>query len=85
MVSQTRSMQIVTTQYEAEALLLEAQLIKRYRPPYNVPAARRQKLPLHPAARGSTISARPAASRRAPRQGAILRAVRERRLGPQHA
>ncbi len=36
MVSQTRSMEIVTTSSEAEALLLEAQLIKRYRPPYNV-------------------------------------------------
>ncbi|WP_374406657.1 excinuclease ABC subunit UvrC [Pelagerythrobacter sp.] len=36
MVSQTRRMEIVTTNSEAEALLLEAQLIKRYRPPYNV-------------------------------------------------
>lgn len=36
MVSQTRSMTIVTTGSEAEALLLEAQLIKRFRPPYNV-------------------------------------------------
>ncbi|MEQ1499404.1 MAG: excinuclease ABC subunit UvrC [Novosphingobium sp.] len=36
MVSQTRAMTIVTTNSEAEALLLEAQLIKRYRPPYNV-------------------------------------------------
>ncbi|HKT15716.1 MAG TPA: excinuclease ABC subunit UvrC, partial [Allosphingosinicella sp.] len=36
MVAQTRAMQIVTTDTEAEALLLEAQLIKRYRPPYNV-------------------------------------------------
>ncbi|MBY8829609.1 excinuclease ABC subunit UvrC [Hephaestia mangrovi] len=36
MVAQTRSMTIVTTNNEAEALLLEAQLIKRYRPPYNV-------------------------------------------------
>ena len=36
MVSQTRAMDIVTTTSEAEALLLEAQLIKRYRPPYNV-------------------------------------------------
>ncbi|GLT01578.1 UvrABC system protein C [Sphingobium jiangsuense] len=36
MVSQTRAMEIVTTGSEAEALLLEAQLIKRYRPPYNV-------------------------------------------------
>ncbi|MFC4294862.1 excinuclease ABC subunit UvrC [Novosphingobium tardum] len=36
MIAQTRSMTIVTTNSEAEALLLEAQLIKRYRPPYNV-------------------------------------------------
>ena len=36
MVSQTRAMEIVVTNSEAEALLLEAQLIKRYRPPFNV-------------------------------------------------
>ena len=36
MVGQTRNMTIVTTRTEAEALLLEAQLIKRFRPPYNV-------------------------------------------------
>ena len=36
MVSQTRSMTIVTTNSEAEALLLEAQFIKRFRPAYNV-------------------------------------------------
>lgn len=36
MVSSTRRMEIVTTNSEAEALLLEAQLIKRYRPPFNV-------------------------------------------------
>ncbi len=36
MIAQTRGMAIVTTNNEAEALLLEAQLIKRYRPPYNV-------------------------------------------------
>ncbi|MBU6269276.1 MAG: excinuclease ABC subunit UvrC, partial [Sphingomonadales bacterium] len=36
MVSQCRSMTIVTTNSEAEALLLEAQFIKRFRPAYNV-------------------------------------------------
>jgi excinuclease ABC subunit C len=36
MVSQCRSMEIVTTNSEAEALLLEAQLVKRFRPPFNV-------------------------------------------------
>ncbi|MGB3167701.1 MAG: excinuclease ABC subunit UvrC [Alteraurantiacibacter sp.] len=36
MVSQCRSMEIVTTNSEADALLLEAQFIKRFRPPYNV-------------------------------------------------
>jgi excinuclease ABC subunit C len=36
MIAQTRGMTIVTTRTEAEALLLEAQLIKRFRPPYNV-------------------------------------------------
>jgi excinuclease ABC subunit C len=36
MVSQTRQMTIIVTRSEAEALLLEAQLIKRFRPAYNV-------------------------------------------------
>ena len=36
MIAQTRGMTIITTNTEAEALLLEAQLIKRFRPAYNV-------------------------------------------------
>ncbi len=36
MIAQTRSMTIVTVDSEAEALLLEVQLIKHYRPAYNV-------------------------------------------------
>ena len=36
MISSTANMEFVTTRTEAEALLLEANLIKRYRPKYNV-------------------------------------------------
>lgn len=36
MVAATRRMEIITTETEAEALLLEANLIKRYLPPFNV-------------------------------------------------
>jgi len=36
MVAQTRSMEIVVTNTEAEALLLEANLIQRFMPPFNV-------------------------------------------------
>jgi excinuclease ABC subunit C len=36
MVAQTRSMEIITTQTEAEALLLESDLIKKLKPKYNI-------------------------------------------------
>jgi excinuclease ABC subunit C len=36
MVSLTASMEIITTQTEAEALLLEANLIKKIQPHYNI-------------------------------------------------
>src|ERR1700722_11460178 len=36
MVAQTRHLEIVVTHTEAEALLLEANLIQRYMPPFNV-------------------------------------------------
>jgi excinuclease ABC subunit C len=36
MVSQTISIEVITTRTEAEALLLEANLIKKYKPPFNI-------------------------------------------------
>ncbi|MBT7944313.1 MAG: GIY-YIG nuclease family protein, partial [Alphaproteobacteria bacterium] len=36
MIMETASMEFVTTHTEVEALLLEADLIKRYRPRYNI-------------------------------------------------
>ena len=48
-------------------------------------AARRQKLPVHPAARGPRLSARSEASRRAAGQGPLFRPVRQRRIGHPHA
>ena len=47
MISVTASMEFVTVRTEAEALLLEANLIKRFRPRYNVLLQGRQVLPLH--------------------------------------
>jgi excinuclease ABC subunit C len=80
MVSQTRGLQIVTTNNEAEALLLEAQLIKRYRPPYNVLLRDDKSFPFILLREDHAF---PACSSTAARGGsrAILRPVRERRIG----
>ena len=65
MISQTRSMVFVTTETEAEALLLEANLIKQLKPRYNVLLRDDKSFPYilictgHPAApRSSSIAAR---------------------------
>ena len=50
MVSLTRAMEFVTTRTEADALLLESNLIKRLKPRFNIVLARRQELRRDPAA-----------------------------------
>ena len=69
MVAETVAMEIVTTHTEAEALLLEANLIKRLKPRYQHRAARRQVLPLADADRGPPYPADRQAPRRADPQG----------------
>ena len=85
MVTQTRSMTIVTTRTEAEALLLEAQLIKRFRPPYNVLLRDDKSFPFI-LLREDHAFPRVQKHRGARRaKGQLLRAVRERRIGHPHA
>ena len=82
MVSETVSMEIVTTHTEAEALLLEANLIKRLKPRFNIVLRDDKILSVADADRGSSLPADRQASRRATAQGQLLRAVRLR-LGGQ--
>ena len=78
-------MEFVTVRTEAEALLLEANLIKRFRPALQRAAAGRQVVPLHPDRARAQGAADPEASRRAQPQGRLLRAVRlGRRRQPHH-
>ncbi len=80
MVSQTRSMTIVTTRTEPEALLLEAQFIKRFRPPYNVLLRDDKSFPFILLAGGPPIPANSKASRRKAHQRSILWSFCKRRV-----
>ena len=76
MIAATRALEFVVTRTETEALLLEANLIKRLRPRFNVTAARRQVVPLYPHHVRSLGPADPQASRRAHAAGPLFRTVR---------
>jgi excinuclease ABC subunit C len=84
MVSQTRGLEIVTTNSEAEALLLEAQLIKRFRPPYNVLLRDDKSFPFILLRAGHDFPRIMKHRGRAQVQGRLLRPVRQRRIGQHH-
>ncbi len=78
-------MTIVTTRTEAEALLLEAQLIKRFRPAYNVLLRDDKSFPFI-LLREDHAFPRVQKHRGARRiEGAVFRTVRQRRIGHPNA
>jgi excinuclease ABC subunit C len=82
MIAQTANMEFVTTRTETEALLLEANLIKRLKPRFNVLDARRQVVPLYPGDRRSRGAGYLQAPWRAIAQGILFRPLRlSRRSG----
>ena len=84
MIADTAAMEFVTVRTEAEALLLEANLIKRFRPRYNVLLRDDKSFPYILIARDHKRAADPQASRRAQPQGRLLRPVRLRRRRQPH-
>ena len=74
MIAQTRSMVFVTTESEAEALLLEANLIKQMKPRYNVMLRDDKSFPYILICTGTSGGAARQASRRAQPRRAIISA-----------
>ena len=84
MIAATAAMEFVTVRTEAEALLLEANLIKRFRPRFNVLLRDDKSFPYILIARDHRGAADHEASRRAQPQGRLLRAVRVGRRRQPH-
>ena len=85
MVAQTASMVFVSTETEAEALLLEANFIKQMKPRYNVLLRDDKSFPYILITGDHAAPQLLQASRRAERQGRLFRALRQRRRGSSHA
>ena len=81
----SRTSKTTLTRTEAEALLLEAQLIKSAEAALQHPAARRQEFSVHLPVAGRRLSAHGVPSRRASRARAIFRTVPERGRGARTA
>ena len=84
MIAATATLEFVSTKTETEALLLEANLIKRLRPRFNVLLRDDKSFPYILITYGSLGAADPQASRRAHAAGPLLRAVRFGRRGQPH-
>ena len=76
MIAATASMEFVTTATESEALLLEANLIKRFRPYYNVLMRDDKSFPYILISREHAAPRDDEASRRTQRQGRLFRPLR---------
>ena len=84
MVSETATMEFVATHTEVEALLLEANLIKRYLPRYNVLLRDDKSFPYIAHHRRPCDPADHQASRRAQPDGRVFRSLRLRRRRQPH-